>query len=139
MRSSPSTDHRVDNPEQDYVAKELVELRAALGARDESKVLVGCASVTSSLPRMPKAMGSEIEQLCYTDAPRLYLENAVSEATESKAEHPGLDEINCAQLLAEDAFETIKLHPSKDPALRKLVDEYTRQCPEAVAKFRARP
>jgi hypothetical protein len=125
--------------ERDFVAKEVVELKAALAARDESKVLVGCITTTTGLERMPKTMVDEIERLCYVDAPRLLLDNAVRDAREAKAKYPDdVAGISCAQLLAGDAFATIKAHPMNDPALNKLVDEYTRLCPEQVAKFRAR-
>jgi hypothetical protein len=127
------------NSEQAYVANEVVELKAALAARDETKVLVGCMSVTASAARMPKPTADEIALLCSTDAPRLLLENAVKEATDAKAKHPELGDLNCMQLLASDAFKMIGSQPPKDPALQKLVDDYTRSCPEQVAKFRARP
>ena len=127
-----------DSGEQAYVAKEVVELKAALAARDETKVVIGCISTTTGLERMPKAMVEEIERLCYVDAPRLLLENAVREATEAKAKQPELGDMNCMQLFASDAFKAIKKHPTNDPALQKLVDEYTRLCPEQVAKLRAR-
>jgi hypothetical protein len=127
------------DPEQQYVTKELAELKAALAARDESKVLVGCISLSSSRPRMPKSITDQIDQHCSVDAPKLLLENAVKDATEAKAKHSELAELNCMQILAADAFEMISAYPPKDPALQKLVDEYTRLCPEQVAKFRARP
>ncbi len=124
--------------EQAFVANEIVELKAAIAARDESKVLVGCMSTKTGLARMPKAMVEDIERLCYVDAPRLFLENAVRGATDAKARAPGLENINCMQLMAEDAFKAIKAHPTSDPELQKLVDEYTRLCPDRVAKLRAR-
>jgi hypothetical protein len=129
---------KADTSEQDYVAKELVDLKAALAARDESKVLVDCITTTTGLSRMPKAMVTEIEQACYVDAPRLLLENAVRDAREAKASHPDLAGMNCMQLMAGDAFKTLKAHPTNDPALQKLVDEYTSLCPDEVAKFRAK-
>src|SRR5688572_9535949 len=124
-------DKQDNTGEREFVAKEVVELKAALAARDESKVLVGCITTTTGLERIPKAMVEEIERLCYVDAPRLLLENAVREATEAKAKHPDDPAgVNCMQLLASDAFKTIKAHPTNDPALQKLVDEYTRLCPD---------
>lgn len=127
-----------DTAERDFVSKELVELEAAVAARDESKVIVGCITTKSGLERMPKPMVEKIERLCYVDAPRLLLENAVHDAREAKAQHP--DDtlgINCAQLFAGDAFATMKAHPQSDAALDKLADEYAQLCPAQVAKFRA--
>ena len=124
--------------EQDWVSKELVKLKAALAARDETKVLVGCISVTTGLARLPRSLVDEIEPLCYVEAPRLLLGNAVRDARDRAGSHPDLGDINCMQLLASDAFETILAHPSSDPGLHELVDEYTQLCPKQVAKFRAR-
>jgi hypothetical protein len=50
------------------VLKELVRLKSALDARDETKVLVGCVSITTSLARLPKAMVDELEPFCYVEA-----------------------------------------------------------------------
>jgi hypothetical protein len=131
-----NTRERTNVGEEEFVTNEVRELKAALAARDETKVLVGCMSVTTSaLSRMPKAKAEEIERLCYVDAPKLFLENAVRDATDAKAKHP---ELSCMQLMAGDAFKAIAKHPTDDAALQKLVDEYTRLCPEQVAKFRAR-
>jgi hypothetical protein len=132
-------DKQGGNGEQEYIAKELGDLKAALAARDESKVVVDCISVTISQPRMPKSIADEIDRLCHNDAPRLLLENAVKDATDAKAKNPDFPQLHCMQLFAADAFKMIPAHPPKDPTLQKLVDDYTRLCPEQVAKFRAQP
>ena len=132
-----STKERKNFGEEEYVTNEIRELKAALAARDETKVLVGCMSVASNASRMPAAKAAEIERLCHVEAPKLWLENAVRAASEAKAKTPELGDLNCMQLMAGDAFKTLAKHPPKDPALAKLADDYTRLCPDQVAKFRA--
>lgn len=45
--------------------------------------------------------------------------------------------MSCTQLFAQKAFEAIAAQPSTDPRPTKLVEEYTKLCPEAVAKLKA--
>lgn len=136
--ASTACNAKTESGEQQFVEGEVRELKAALASRSISGVQVGCITTTTSLPRLPAKLAKEIEQLCYVEAPRLYLETSVADASKSIAEHPGMDDISCMQLFAEDAFKTIALHPPADPGLQKLVDEYTRLCPKQVAKFRVR-
>jgi hypothetical protein len=133
-----STRERTNVGEEEFVTNELRDLKVALTARDETKVLVGCTIVKGSEARLPKAKAAEIERLCHVDARRLFLENAIRDAIEAKAKTPEFDDVNCMQLLAGDAFEIVDKHPPADPELKKLVDEYTRLCPDRVAKLRAR-
>ena len=135
--ASCSTRERANFGEEEFVTNEIRELKAALAARDETKVLVGCMTVASNVSRMPAAKAQDIERLCHVEAPKLWLENAVRAATEAKAKTPELGDLNCMQLMAGDAFKTLAKHPPNDPALQKLADDYTRLCPDQVAKFRA--
>jgi hypothetical protein len=129
---------RENTGEQEFVEHEVAELKTALVKRDETGVTIGCISATLSQPKMPKALAAEIEQLCYVDAPKLLLENAIADARKQKAGPPELGDLACMQLFAGDAFKAIIAHPHTDAALSALVDEYTRLCPAEVAKFRAR-
>jgi hypothetical protein len=127
-----------DIREQEFVEAELAKLQSAFVARSASKVTVGCAIVTSNVEKMPAKLADEIKRLCYVEEPRMHLENAIADTVKGNVEHPGMEDISCIQLYAEDAFKTIAAHPSKDAGLQKLADEYARLCPEQVAKFRAR-
>ena len=121
--------------EQAHVESEVSELKGALAKRIVTEVLVGCLSATTSLSRLPRTLVDEIEQLCYVDAPKLYLENAVADARKQKAGPPAL---RCMQLFAEDAFKAIARQPPTDPALKALMDDYTTLCPVEVAKYRSK-
>ncbi len=123
--------------EEGFVKEELVKLKAALAERSDTHVTVECTVVTTSLKRLHGAIADEISQLCFVEAPKLLLELAIAEERKSRAEHPDLP-WGCMQLFAPDAIATTIAHPSKDPALQKLVDEYTQLCPEAVDKARAK-
>lgn len=63
----------------------------------------GCVMVTTGLERLPSALRSEIGQLCYEDAPRVLLENAIADAKKEQADGrlaqlgPGL---TCYQLFS---------------------------------------
>ena len=122
--------------ERKFIERELPDLRSAFAARSASKVTVGCAIVTSGVDRMPVKVADEIKRLCYVEEPRLHLENAIASTVKGNAEHPGMESISCIQLYVEEAFKTMAAHPSKDAGLQKLADEYTRLCPQEVAKFR---
>ncbi|MDQ3366220.1 MAG: hypothetical protein M3680_12405 [Myxococcota bacterium] len=122
--------------EQAFVAKEVKALRDALARRDIPGVVVGCVVATTGLERAPAPLGDEIKQLCFVDAPRLYLEHAVADATRGHAEHPELADLHCTQLFVSDAFETLAAHPTSDPEIRKLIAAYARLCPAVVAKLR---
>lgn len=122
--------------EKAFVEKELVELKRALAEGSVSGVLVGCSSVTVSMERIPESIEEEIAHLCYVAAPRLSLQDAVAEAKRGAAESPGMPEITCMNLFVKDAFLTLQEHPTDDPEVRKLVAEYTRLCPDRVAKFK---
>ena len=124
--------------ERDYVEGEVRKLKDALAKRVETEVVVGCISTTTSLPRLPRELADEIEQLCYVDAPKLHLENAIADARKQKAGAPELGDLACMQLFAADAFKAIAARPPTDPALKALVEEYTKLCPAAVAKLRAK-
>ena len=121
--------------ETKFVRGELAELEQALARRDEIKVLVGCMSVMTGFDRMPGDVRAEIAQRCFTEAPRLLLENAVADAREQAGKNPDMPEMNCMQLLAEDAFRLMREHPTDDPRLESLAAEYTTLCPDQVAKF----
>ncbi len=124
--------------EQDFVAQEVTKLKAAFAKRDETRVAVGCITATLSLQKVSKTLAAEIEQLCYVDAPKLHLEIAVADVRKQKAASPDLGDLVCMQLFAADAFKAIIAHPSDDPGLKAVVDEYTALCPARVATFRAR-
>jgi len=124
--------------ESDFIEREVPKLRAALASQKISDVLVSCAMTTGGVTKVPATVAAEIERLCYVDAPRLYLAQSVADTRRSMAAHPGMDEISCVQLFAADAFKIVAQHPTKDPELTRLVDEYTRLCPKQVAGFGAR-
>lgn len=126
--------------EEKFIVKELGELEKAVADRDETKMTIGCTMMTTSLrsktARMPPARVQQIEKLCYVDVPRILLEKAIADVNANNAAHKDLGDLNCMQLFAGDAIKTLKKHPSSDPELQKLVAEYTRLCPAAVAKIR---
>jgi hypothetical protein len=126
--------------EQAYIENEVRSLEAALAAKDETKIAVGCMSVTTgSKDRMPAALQRKIEQLCYVEAPRFQLEHAIADVTKARAENPSLPpELTCMQLFASDAFKAMAKLPTPDPGVAQLAHQYEQLCPEAVAKIRAR-
>lgn len=121
--------------ETEFVRGELAKLEQAITKRDESGALVGCTSVTASYEHMPGEIRDQIAQRCFTEVPRLILENAVADAKEHAGENPEFPDLNCMQLLAEDAFKTMREHPTEDPELKSLARDYTALCPDRVAKF----
>ena len=126
--------------EEKFVAKEIVELRAAVAAHDQVKITTGCILATTGLSHMPPDMTKEIEQLCYDDAPRVLLEGAIAEAKKDQASSLAqLDhKLTCFQLFAEDALKYAAKRPTPTPAVAALVTEYEHLCPEKVAEYRAR-
>jgi hypothetical protein len=129
--------------EEAYVAKETADLRLAITARDQAKITVGCMSVMSSLSRgrLPAAMNTEIEQLCYDDVPRVLLEESIADAKKQQADGSVAQlghELTCFQLYAEDALKWAAKRTTPAPAVAALIAEYERLCPEKVASYRAR-
>jgi len=123
--------------ERAFVAKEVAKLEAAFATRAESGVLVGCTVTTNGLERMPPALAEKIKKLCFVDAPKLFLENAIADVKAKQANGPvELADLNCFQLLIRDAFELHAKSTPPDPAVQKLVDEYTALCPKEAAKQR---
>jgi hypothetical protein len=123
--------------EVDYAAKELGELETAVAKRDASGISVGCLVTTNGLDRLPASLTDKITRICYIEAPRIYLEDAIKSVTEARA--GGLSsETACIQLFVSDAWKALAAHPSTDPTVTKLVDDYTKLCPAAVAKVRAK-
>lgn len=65
-------------------------------------------------------------------------EDSIAEATRNAADYPPeMKDMSCTQLFAQKAFDEMTAQPSTDPRLVKLVEEYTKLCPEAVAKLKA--
>lgn len=128
----------VSSSEQAYVEKEVASLEAALAKGDESGVLVECMATDTSLERMPAALADKIRRLCYAEAPRLMLRNAVADAKKNQGEHPELGDINCMQLFVTDAFKSMAKQSAIDPEAQKLADEYAQICPAQAQKARER-
>ncbi|NVB82486.1 MAG: hypothetical protein HOV81_29170 [Kofleriaceae bacterium] len=124
--------------EQAFIERELARLKDALAKRSVSGVTTGCA-LTVAADSVDKALAAEIEHLCSVEAPKLYLEEALVDARKYKAAPPPkeLPELACMQLFVDEAFAAIAKHPSDDPGLKALADEYTALCPDRVAKLRA--
>lgn len=123
----------------EFLALQVTELEAAIAKRDISGIFVGCAG-ESSIDRMPAAVATKVKRLCHVEAPRIYLEDAIKDATAARAKHPDLPaSMTCMQLFVEEALKTVAAHPANDPQLTKLVDDYTKLCPEQVAKIRSKP
>lgn len=128
---------RAKSAEQNFVEREVADLKDAIAKRSESGIAVGCAAATVSTSRVSQALAAEIVQLCYVDGPKVYLENALADVRKRQAEHPELGDLACMQLFVKDAFDAIAKHPSGDAALAALADEYTKLCPDQAAKLRA--
>jgi hypothetical protein len=129
-----------DTSEQQYVTKELAEIEKGLAARNESEVLVGCIGAETSAPHMPPATAEKIAKLCYVEAPKLLLQNAIANVKKNQAAHPDpvLKDMNCMELLVSDAFKITIKHPTNDAELKRLVDEFTQLCPAEATKARER-
>jgi hypothetical protein len=126
--------------EEAFVQNEVADLRLGIAARDEGKITTGCVMVTTGLERLPSALRSEIEQLCYDDAPRVLLEKAIASAKKDQASNLAQlgRELTCYQLFAEDGLKWAAKRKTPAPALDALVSEYEHLCPEKVASYRAR-
>lgn len=126
----------VSSSEHAYVEKEVASLEAALAKSDESGVLVECIATETSLGRMPAPLSDKIRRLCYTEAPRLLLRNAVADAKKNQTEHPDFGDINCMQLFVTDAFKWMAKQTTVDAEAQKLASEYEQLCPAQAKKAR---
>lgn len=126
----------VSSSEQAYVEKEVASLEAALAKGNETGVLVECMATETSLERMPTPLADKIRRLCYAEAPRLMLRNAIADAKKNQTEHPDLGDINCMQLLVTDAFKWMAKQPTVDAETQKLASEYEEICPAQAKKAR---
>jgi hypothetical protein len=126
--------------EEEWVTKQVAELRTGLAARDEPTVVADCVLIESSIPKVPAKLGDEAKQLCHVEAPRLLLELAIAKVKKDAAENPEYPELiagmSCIQLFVKDAVLTIRTHSPNDAALKALVDEYTKLCPAEAAKIK---
>jgi hypothetical protein len=121
--------------EDDHIATERKDLEAALKARDTTALMVNCSSIS----KRETADVAKIKQICFVEAPVIYLEESVADAKKNASEFPSeMRDLSCMQLSVEDAFKAIDKHPSSDPRLDKLVAEYTTLCPAQVAKIKSK-
>jgi hypothetical protein len=126
-----------NSDEIEYTRKEIAKLEQDLAKKDETGTILGCVTIEVSLARLPADLAAKAKTLCYVEMPRLVLRNAVADVKTKTAEHPDMGSINCMQLMASDAFKAMAKQPTQDAELKQLVDEYTKLCPDAVAKLRA--
>jgi hypothetical protein len=137
-KKKAGTSAEASSAEQDYVEKGVASLETALAKGDESRVLVECISASTSVERVPAALADKLRRLCYAEAPRLLLRNAVAGVKRGLAEHPDLADIECMQLLVSDAFELMAKQNPVDPEAQKLADEFTQLCPAEARKVRSK-
>ena len=120
---------------EEFLDMELATLEKALAARDLPGVFVSCPTTT----KLDSPAATRMKKLCSVDVPILILEDSIADATKNAASFPPeMKDMSCTQLFAKKAFEAIAAEPPTDPRLTKLVVEYTKLCPEAVAKLRVR-
>lgn len=113
---------------------QLAELEKALAARDLPGVFISCPPVTT----LENPVATRMKKLCSVDVPILILEDSIAEATKNAADFPPeMKDMSCTQLFAQKAFDAMAAQPSTDPRLTKLVEQYTKLCPEAVEKLKA--
>ena len=124
---------------REFIEKELASLDTALAAGNETRVVTSCAVLEGTSVNMPPALAERIARGCFVEAPRLILQRGIANVVENKRKHPDpeLVGLNCAELFVPGALQTLAKHPTTDPALQKLADEYTRLCPAEAAKARA--
>ncbi|MBA3452701.1 MAG: hypothetical protein H0T42_06400 [Deltaproteobacteria bacterium] len=119
---------------EEFLDMQLAELEKALAARDLAGVFVGCPVTTD----LESPVATRMKKLCSVDVPILILEDSIADATKNAAEFPPeMKDMSCTQLFAPRAFEAVAEQPSLDPRLTRLVEQYTKLCPEAVAKLKA--
>lgn len=119
---------------EEFLDMQLAELEKALAARDLAGVFISCPVTT----KLESPVATRMKKLCAVDVPILILEDSIAEATKNAADYPPeMKDMSCTQLFAQKAFEAIAAQPSTDPRLTKLVEEYTKLCPEAVEKLKA--
>lgn len=119
---------------EEFLDMQLAELEKALAARDLAGVFVSCPVTT----KLKNPVATRMTKLCSVDVPILILEDSIAEATRNAADYPPeMKDMSCTHLFAQKAFDEMAAQPSTDPRLVKLVEEYTKLCPEAVAKLKA--
>ena len=109
-------------------------LARALAARDEAQVLASCMITDGpeSAKHMSSAVSDKRSRLCDIEAPRMFLDKALDTVKAEDAKNPDLHDLNCMQLqlFASRALETIAEHPTNDPELNRLADDYRHLCPK---------
>lgn len=115
--------------EKQYLEAQIEKLEAAFAKPkiNVADIQVGCIT-TRNTAALDNDQRRRVEKLCWHDAPKLYLENALRKLRERPAPKELVD-LECMDLLVPDALATLAAHPTDDPALRALVTEFTRRCP----------
>lgn len=121
---------------REVLARRVPKLEAALAQRNEIHATTECAMLEGSISEMTPELAKRIERGCFVDAPSLILTNGIAKVVEANRKHADMADLNCMELFVPGALQTVAKHPVADPALQKLVNEYTRLCPKEAAKAR---
>lgn len=121
------------DPIRDLLAQEIPKLERELAAHNESEVLASCMITdgAESAKHMSSTVADKIARLCNIEAPHMFLDKAIDAVKAADAKNPELHDLNCMQfqLFASHALETIAKHPTNDPELKRLADDYRHLCP----------
>ncbi len=107
-------------------------------AKDTTSLHIECVILEDNFGDLAPALATRTRALCHVELPRLFLRSAVTDVQARQTGDKNLDEIACMQLFVSDAFKILARHPTEDLEIGELVAEYTRRCPDAAAKARAR-
>ena len=122
------------DPIRDLLAQEMPKLERELAAHNEAEVLASCMITdgAESAKHMSSAVAAKIARLCNIEAPRMFLDKAIETVKAEDAKGPELHDLSCMQfqLYASRALETIAKHPTNDPQLKRLADDYRQLCPK---------
>ena len=122
------------DPIRDLIAQEIPKLERELAAHNEPEVLASCMITdgAESAKHMSSTVADKIARLCNIEAPRMFLDKALDTVKAEDAKQPELHDLNCMQLqlFASRALETIAKHPTNDPELKRLADDYHHLCPK---------